>query len=213
MKVAYYPVVLDLRGRRCVVVGGGVEAEQKVGGLVACGAEVVVIAPEVTERLRAWAEEGRIRWEARAYRRGDLVGAWLVISAPGDRGVNREVWEEAQALGVWMNAVDDLGHCSFLAPAVYRQGELVVAVSTSGRAPALAVRVRDEIAKRLGPEYAAFLELAGEIRGELARRVPEFGRRRAVWYRVVDSEIWELLREGKREQAWARIRELVEGVG
>ncbi len=210
---AYYPVMLDLEGRRCVVVGGGEVAEQKVAGLLACGAEVVVIAPQLTQRLRAWAEQGRIRWEARSYRRRDLVGAWLVIAASADQATNREVWEEAQDVGVWLNAVDDPEHCSFLAPAVYRQGDLVVAVSTSGKAPALAVRIRDAIAGQLGPEYAAFLELAGEVRAELMRRVPEFKRRRAVWYRIVDSEVLEHLRRGEREVARARIWELVEEAG
>ncbi len=210
---AYYPVMLDLGGRRCVVVGGGEVAEQKVAGLVACGAEVVVIAPQLTERLRAWAEEGRIRWEARPYRRGDLAGAWLVIAAPEDRATNREVWEDAKAARVWLNAVDDPDHCSFLAPAVYRQGDLVVAVSTSGKAPALAVRIRDAIAGQLGPEYAAFLELVGEVRAELMRRVPDGERRRAVWYRIVDSDVLDHLRRGEREAARARVRELVEGAG
>ncbi len=207
---AYYPVVLDVEGRRCVVVGGGEVAAQKVGSLVACGAEVVVIAPRVTDRLRAWAEEGRVRWEARPYRRGDLAGAWLVVAATDDRAANREVWEEAQEVGVWVNAVDDPEHCSFLAPAVYRQGDLVVAVSTSGKAPALAVRLRDRFAAQLGPEYAAFLELAGELRDELACAVPEFDRRRALWYRIVDSDVLEHLRRGARDVAWARMRELVE---
>ncbi|MCS7174097.1 MAG: bifunctional precorrin-2 dehydrogenase/sirohydrochlorin ferrochelatase [Armatimonadetes bacterium] len=205
--------MLDLRGRRCVVVGGGGEAERKVAQLLEVGAEVVVVAGEVTERLRGWAQEGRIRWEARGYRWGDLAGAWLAISAPEDRGVNREVREEAEALGVWLNAVDDPARCSFLVPAVYRQGDLVVAVSTSGKAPALAVRIRDEVAGRLGPEYAAFLELAGEVRAELVRRVPEFERRRGVWYRIVDSEVLEHLRRGAVGLARARMWELVEEGG
>ncbi|MDR7445991.1 MAG: NAD(P)-dependent oxidoreductase, partial [Armatimonadota bacterium] len=91
----YYPLFVDLAGRRCVVVGGGAMAESKVEALVECGAEVVVISPQVTEKIRRWVEEGRLRWEPRAYRLGDLEGAWLVVSAPDDRSLNRAVWEEA----------------------------------------------------------------------------------------------------------------------
>jgi siroheme synthase-like protein len=209
----YYPVMLDLRGRRCVVVGGGVLAEGKVAQLLEAGAEVVVVSPEVTERIRRWAEEGRLRWVARPYRWGDLEGAWLGVSAPEDRATNAAVWEEAQARRVWLNAVDDPLHCSAIAPAVYRQGDLVVAVSTSGKAPALAVRLRDRFAGQLGPEYGEFLGLVGEVREEIARRVPVFRERVALWYRIVDSEILELLRRGDGEGAWARLWELVEGAG
>ncbi|MDR7413218.1 MAG: bifunctional precorrin-2 dehydrogenase/sirohydrochlorin ferrochelatase [Armatimonadota bacterium] len=206
----YYPLFVDLAGRRCVVVGGGAMAESKVEALVECGAEVVVISPQVTEKIRRWVEEGRLRWEPRAYRLGDLEGAWLVVSAPDDRSLNRAVWEEAQARRVWVNAVDDPPHCSFIAPAVYRQGELVLAVSTSGKAPALAVRLRDRLAAQLGPEYAAFLELAAELRGELVRRVPQFERRRALWYRILDSGVLDDLQAGARERARERFLQLVE---
>ncbi len=205
-----YPLFVDLRGRRCVVVGGGPMAEAKVAALLECGADVVVVSPEATQRLQAWAAQGHVRWEARPYRSGDLEGAWLVVCAPDDRRVNARVWEEAQARGVWMNAVDDPPHCSFIAPAVHRQGDLVVAVSTSGKAPALAVRLRDRFASQLGPEYAAFLELAGDLREELARRVPEFHRRRDLWYRIVDSDVLDWLRAGQHHRARERVLELVE---
>ena len=206
----YYPLFVDLRSRRCVVVGGGALAEAKVAALVECGAEVVVISPQVTERIRRWAEEGQLRWERRPYQAGDLEGAWLVVAAPDDRSWNAAVWEEAQARRVWVNAVDDPQHCTFIAPAVYRQGELVLAISTSGKAPALAVRLRDRLAAHLGPEYAAFLELAAELRGELVRRIPQFERRRALWYRILDSGVLDDLRAGARERARERFLRLVE---
>ncbi|MDR7415369.1 MAG: bifunctional precorrin-2 dehydrogenase/sirohydrochlorin ferrochelatase [Armatimonadota bacterium] len=213
MKAVYYPVMLDVRGRRCVVVGGGALAEGKVVQLLEVGAEVVVVSPEVTDRIRRWAEEGRLRWVARPYRWGDLLGAWLGISASEDRATNAAVWEEAEARRVWLNAVDDPPHCSAIAPAVHREGDLVVAVSTSGKAPALAVRLRDRFAAQLGPEYGAFLDLVGEVREEIARRVPVFRERVALWYRIVDSEILELLRRGDRERARVRLWELVGGGG
>jgi siroheme synthase-like protein len=213
MRAVYYPVFLDLRGRRCVVIGGGALAEGKVAQLLEAGAEVVVVSPEVTERIRRWAEEGRLTWVARPYRWGDLEGAWLGISAPEDRATNAAVWEEAEARRVWLNAVDDPPHCSAIAPALHRQGDLVIAVSTSGKAPALAVRLRDRFAAQLGPEYGEFLDLVGELREEIARRVPVFQERATLWYRIVDSEILDLLRRGNREAARARLWELVEGAG
>ncbi len=184
-----------------------------MAALLECGAEVVVVSPQVTETVRRWAAEGRLRWVPRPYQSGDLEGAWLVISAPEDRSVNAAVWEEAQRRRLWVNAVDDPRHCSFIAPAVHRQGDLVVAVCTSGKAPALAVRLRDRIASQLGPEYGEFLELVGEVRGEIARRVPAFRERAALWYRIVDSDILDLLRGGNLEAARARLWELVEGAG
>jgi siroheme synthase-like protein len=209
----YYPLFVDLRGRRCVVVGGGAAAQAKVAALLECGADVVVVSPQVTETLRHWATEGRLRWVPRPYRRGDLQGAWLVISASEDRSVNEAVWGEAQQRRVWLNAVDDLRHCSFIAPAVHRQGDLVVAVCTSGKAPALAVRLRDRFAEQLGPEYGEFLELVGEVREEVARRVPSLAERAALWYRIVDSEILDLLRQGDVGAARVRLREVLDGWG
>lgn len=206
----YYPVFVDLRGRRCVVVGGGPVAEAKAAALLECGAEVVVVSPQVTARIQGWAVEGRVRWLARAYQEGDLEGCWLVVSAAEDRQVHRSVWQEAQARRVWMNAVDQPAYCSFIAPAFHRDGDLLVAVCTSGKAPALAARLRDRFAAQLGPEYAAFLELAGEIRQQLARRVPEFHRRRALWYRILDSGVLEDLRAGHVDRARQRILQLVE---
>lgn len=209
----YYPLMLDLRGRRCVVIGGGLLAEGKVAQLLEAGAEVVVVSPEVTERIRRWAEEGRLTWVERPYRWGDLEGAWLGVAALGDPAANAAVWEEAEARQVWLNAVDDPPHCSAIAPAVHRDGDLVMAISTSGRAPALAVRLRDRFASQLGPEYGAFLELAGEVREEIARRVPSLAERAALWYRIVDSEILDLLRRGDQDLARQRLWELVEGAG
>ncbi len=206
----YYPLFVDLRVRRCVVVGGGPVAEAKVAALLECGAEVVVVSGQVTERLRAWAAEGKLQWLSRPYRPGDLEGAWLVISAPEDRKTNHAVWQEAQQRRIWVNAVDDPAHCSFIAPAVHRDGDLVVAVCTSGKAPALAVRLRDRFAAQLGPEHAAFLELAGEVREQLARRVPDFNRRRALWYRILDSGVLDDLRAGHVDRARQRVAELAE---
>ncbi len=206
---AFYPVFLDLRGRRAVVVGGGAVAEQKVRGLVAAGAHVTVVSPDVTPALGALVRRNAIELTRRSYRRGDLGGAWLAIAATDDRGTNGTVWAEAEQLGVPLNAVDDLEHCSFIAPAVHREGDITVAVSTAGKSPALAVRLRQRIARLVGRAEARLCELLGELRPELAERVPDAPARTDLWYRIVDSDVIDFVRRGDIEGARGRIAELV----
>ena len=206
---AFYPVFLDVRGRRAIVVGGGAVAEQKVRGLVAAGAHVTVVSPDVTPALGALVRRNAIELKRRPYRRGDLEGAWLAIAATDDRGTNGTVWAEAEQLGVPLNAVDDLEHCSFIAPAVHREGDITVAVSTAGKSPALAVRLRERIARLVGRAEARLCELLGELRRELAERVPDAPARTDLWYRIVDSDVIDFVRRGDIEGARGRIAELV----
>jgi len=206
---AFYPVFLDLRGRRAVVIGGGAVAEQKVHGLVGAGAHVTVVSTDVSPALGALARRNAIEHKRRPYRRGDLKGAWLAIAATDDRGTNGAVWAEAEQLGVPLNAVDDLEHCSFIAPAVHREGDITVAVSTAGKSPALAVRLRQRIARLVGRAEARLCELLGELRPGLAERVPDTPTRTALWYRIVDSDVIDFVRRGDIEGARGRIAELV----
>jgi precorrin-2 dehydrogenase/sirohydrochlorin ferrochelatase len=206
--MGYYPVLLDLQGRRCIVVGGGPVAEGKVKALLEAEAEITVISPEVTEALQALADEGKIALLVRRYRPGDLAGAFLVVCATDDRGTHELVWQEAMACGILINVVDDPSRCTFIAPAVMRRGDLVVAISTSGKAPALAVRLRERLEKAFGDEYACFLELVGALRAPLAARWPNFEQRKALWYQLVDSDVLDLLRQGREMEARQRIKEI-----
>ena len=208
----YYPVLLDLRGRRAVVVGGGAVAEAKVGPLVDAGAAVTVVAPALTPGLALQAREGGLAHVARAYAPGDLDGAWIVIAATDDPDVNHVVHAEAESRGILVNVVDDPPYCGFILPSILRRGELVVAVSTSGNAPALAVRIRERIERELGDEYARFLTLAGALRKPLAEKYPDFQVRRRLWYRLVDSDVLALLRAGDEHRARGRIAEIT-GIG
>src|SRR5256714_6314864 len=206
---AFYPVFLDLRGRRAVVIGGGAVAEQKVRGLTAAGAHVTVVSRETVPALADLAGRGAIEIRRRPYRPGDLAGAWLAIAATNDRSVNEAVWAEAERLGVPLNAVDDLEHCSFIAPAIHREGDITVAVWTGGKRPALAVRLRQRIARLVGRGEARLCELLGELRPELATRVPDAQARTAVWYEIVDSDVIDFVRRGDVEGARGRIDELL----
>jgi siroheme synthase-like protein len=199
--MSYYPIFLDLTNRPVVVIGGGPVAEGKVEGLLAAGARVTVVAPDLTPALQALAAEGRLTHHPRPYAPGDLAGASLVISATDDRAVNAQVYAGATAANLWVNVVDDVPHCTFIAPSVLRQGDLTVAISTSGLAPVLAVRLREQLEQQLGPEYARFLQLAARLRQPLAQRVPDFEQRRRLWYQLVDSDILPALRRGDEPAA------------
>jgi precorrin-2 dehydrogenase / sirohydrochlorin ferrochelatase len=206
----YYPVYLNLQQRRAVVIGGGVIAEGKVQHLLEAGAAVTVISPELTKKLRVLAAEGLFHYEPREYQWGDLTGAFLVISATDDRDVNEQVWAEATELNILANVVDDVPHCNFIAPSIVRRGDLTIAVSTSGKAPVLAVRLREKIERDLvREEHARFLEIAGHLRAPLAARYPGFETRKKLWYQLIDSDILDLLRDGDEIQAHQRIHEIM----
>ena len=206
-----YPLFLiGLDRRRCVVLGGGEEAEHKVDGLLACDARVTLIAAEVTDALRHHVDLGRIEWVERDYQPGDLRGAFLAIAAGFDHELNAAAWQEAEAERVLMNAADDVEHCSYIAGSVVRRGPLAVAISTGGCAPALAVRLRERLERMLGAEYDLFLRWMWDLRDVLARRHADFADRRRMWYRLVDSDILALLRRGRILQARRRLHALLE---
>ena len=205
----YYPVYIQLREQPCVVIGGGKIAEGKVEGLLAAQANVKVISPELTPHLQELVEDQQITYLARTYQPGDLTGAFLVICATDQAAINHQVWQEATANRQLVNVVDDTPRCNFIAPSILRQGDLTIAISTSGKAPALAVRLKERFQRELGPEYERFLELAGELREPLAQHVPDFETRKALWYELVDSEILEVLARGDEASAREIISQIV----
>lgn len=200
---AWYPVFLDLAGQPCLVVGGGAVAERKVGALLAAGARVAVIAPEVTAAIAAWTRAGDIVHVARTYRPGDLLGQRLVFVATDSREVTDAVRDEAREWNVWVNAADDAARSDFILPSVARRGPLTVAVGTGGTSPALARLVREDIETWLGEEYGALVEVAADVRRELAER----GRRSSgdAWTRSLDDGVRRLVREGRRTEARERL--------
>jgi siroheme synthase-like protein len=207
--MAHYPVYLDLRFRPCFVIGGCGMAEEKVHGLLDSGARVIVISPDLTPGLTDLAAKGRIDWISRRHRRGDLRTAFLVIVVNQGQAVADAVWEETRGRNVLVNTLDDVPHCDFIAPAIVRRGDLTVAISTGGNAPALAVRLRQRLELELGEEHARFLELAGKVRAPLARLWPDFATRKELWYRLVDSDVIHLLRRGEEAQALTRFEEIL----
>jgi siroheme synthase-like protein len=200
-----FPVMLDMAGRLAVVVGGGWATADKVKGLVAAGARVRLIS--LAEHADLAGLPG-VEHERRSWRPGDIEGAFLVYACPADPANAALIFKECERRGIFCNAPDDVPNCSFIMPAIHRAGDLIVAVSTSGQAPAVAVRIKEQIAAEFGPEYGELLELLGNLREAVKAREPDFAARRALWYRLVDSEALQLLRQGDRAAA----RELVERI-
>lgn len=196
-----YPVILDLHQRPCVVIGGGPQAEEKTRGLVDAGAIVKVIAPHLHEALERLLQIAAFEWIPRAYQTGDLDHAFLAVAADEDRSRNPEIYRDAVAARVLINCLDDPPHCQFAYASIHRQGDLVIALSTTGRCPALAVRIRQKLAQDYGPAYGDFLSIVGGWRECIAMKWPDFNTRRKLWYKLVDSPALRLLEEGKRDEA------------
>mgnify|MGYP000651630672 CR=1 FL=1 len=167
-----YPAFIKLAGRQCVVVGGGKVAARKVGMLLNCGARVQVISPSVTEEIAALAAKRAVEWVKRGFKEGDTAGAFLVVSATDDRGVNAAVAKECAARNVLLNVVDQPEFCSFYVPSVVRRGELTIAVSTGGKSPLLARRIRERLEEVFSPAFGEFLDYLSVVREEVIARYP-----------------------------------------
>jgi siroheme synthase-like protein len=181
----YYMACLDLAGRRCLVVGGGSVGLEKAAGLLACEAKVTVVSPELDD---AFAELD-VEWRARPYESGDLDGMFLVIAATSDRAVNKLVHGHAEARGILCNVADVPDLCNFILPAVHREGPIAVAVSTGGASPALAKRLRSQIAELVGPEHAELAEELRALRPEVQRRFSTYEERRDYFEELVSERL------------------------
>lgn len=182
-----YPITLTkLEHMRCVVVGGGSVAERKVGGLCEAQAHVVVISPDLTEQLQAWAGDGTLIHYARRYAPGDLHGARLAIAATNQRSVNAAVAAEANALGILLNVADDPAAGNFHTSAALRRGDVTLAISTGAASPALAALIRRQLETTIGPEYAALSAWLAQLRQTDAVQLAPAARTRL--YRALASE-------------------------
>jgi siroheme synthase-like protein len=194
----FYIACLRLTGRRCVVVGGGEVGLEKVEGLLACDGRVVLIAPEAVPELEELAAEGSIEWERREYRTEDLEATFIAIAATSDTDVNILVYEDAERRAMLVNVVDVPPLCNFILPAIVRTGPLAIAISTAGASPALAKRIKREIADKYGAEHARLAELLNEARGWAKGNLPTYQDRKAFFEGIVngDPDPIELLRAG-----------------
>jgi len=196
----YYPIFLNIQGKKCVVVGGGEVAERKARALVEQGASVTVISARVSDGLTQLAEQGIIELSLRDYQPGDLENALIAIAATDDPKVNMDVVREGQERGVLTNVVDAPEHSDFIVPSLLRRGDVSIAVSTGGKSPALARRIRTELEQSLAPEYASLALLVSQVRQELKRDgIHVEGN---AWQKSLDLEpLLDMLKKGEFEQA------------
>src|SRR3989304_1577120 len=196
----YSPVFLNVKGRKCAVIGGGQVALRKVPPLLEDGARVTVISPELCLELASLAARKKISVVSREYRKGDLKGAFVAIAATDSSIINRQIAAEAREKSVLVNVVDDAGYSDFIAPSIVRRGDITIAISTSGQSPALARKLRTKIEKEFGEEYARLGRLLGEVRAEAKKQkitVDGDG-----WQEAIDlDQILELLRNNEEQKA------------
>jgi siroheme synthase-like protein len=202
-----FPVFLDLSQKKCLVTGAGYEVAAKVQALVDASAQVLYVNPSAEPAIEALADAGLIHWEQRDVSPADLSGCFLVIT---DRADNSEIFRLAEEQGILCNSVDDPTHCRFSFGSIHRRGELTIAISTNGWAPAVAVRLKERFQREIGPEYADFLELLKQARPQISARITDFAARRELWYRIVDSEALTLLERGEKEAAAQLVQQLID---
>ncbi len=206
-----YPIVLtQLNECRCVIIGGGPVAARKAQALIDAGACPVVISPDRVPELDAWSAAGRVELVRRAYRPGDLEGAGVVIAATDDSNLNAEVAAECRRRNALINVVDAPNLCNFTAPAVVRRGDLLVAVSTDGRAPAFARHVRQTLESVIDERYGELLGVLAELRSLIRCDVPREDQA-AVWDRLLDGEVAERLSADGPDSARVLARSIVAG--
>ncbi len=207
-----YPIMMSLQGKRVVVIGGGEVAERKITGLLGTGAHITVISPELVEGLEALATEGRINWIAKPFHASlmDLFpGVALIFGATDNRQVNLSIYESAGKRGILCNIADVPDLCSFIVPAVINQGDLMIAVTTGGSSPALARRIRQDLEKRFGPEYAELTKVLGELRKLILSAGAPSDENRQVFRDIVDSELLIALKENDRERVLEILRSIL----
>jgi len=197
--MSYFPIFVEMKRRRCLVIGGGAVAERKIAGLLEAGAILTVISPDMSETIARWSKEKLINFVARRYQPGDLAGHELVFIATNDAEVNATAYNEGRERRVWVNAADDPANCDFILPSVLRRGDLTVAVSSGGGSPALARTIREELEIHLSQEYEQLAKLATEARVELHKRslnVPF-----ETWRKALSGDVRQFLMRGELARA------------
>ena len=208
----YYPVSLNITGRNCLVVGGGSVGRRKVKTLLKCGAKVTVVSPKADAELAELAQSGMITLKQRSYCSADMGGMFLVSGATDDEKLNIRISKEAAVRNILYNIVDRPAVCNFILPALVRRGDLTIAISTSGKSPAFAKKLRKELEQKFGEEYTVFLALMGAIRKELLKQGHAPLKHKRLFERLIDSEIIEMLTE-KREKEINRVLSEILGEG
>ncbi|MDP1854035.1 MAG: bifunctional precorrin-2 dehydrogenase/sirohydrochlorin ferrochelatase [Candidatus Omnitrophota bacterium] len=208
----YYPINLNLEGKKCVVVGAGSVAERKVRRLLECGARVEVVAPVATRRLEKLARAGKITLKKKHISLRDIDNSFLVISATGDRRINNLVSRYCQENRILVNVADSPYECNFTLPSIIKRGDLLIGISTSGASPALAKKIRKDLEKIFGKEYAAFLSLMKRLRPKVIAKIENLNTRKKFFEKAVSRGIIQLLKRGKEKQVKGKLEQMLKNV-
>jgi len=200
-----YPIFLNLKDKKCLVVGGGQVAERKVQALARCSAQIHIISPQLTTGLRNMAERGLIRHRCGYYQTSDLDNTFLVISATDDDAVNQAVAGDCLQRNIMVNVVDDPPKCNFFVPSVVHRGSLKLAISTSGNSPRLAKIIRQQLEQEFGPAFNEFNDFLGQVRKRVQGQVADPNQRERILKNLVDETTYTLVKQGYLEQAKERV--------
>ncbi len=196
----YYPVHLNIKNRNCLVVGGGGVGTRKVENLLKCDARVTVVSPKISSKLQDLSKSEPLTLKRRPYRSADLAGMFLVIGATNDENLNRQISRDAEARNTLCNIADRPEVCNFILPSIVRRDDLVITISTSGRSPALAKKLRKTLERQFGAEYADLLRLMGAIRIKLLSEAHEPEAHKPLFEQLINSDLIDLIRDAKTEE-------------
>ena len=203
----YYPIFLNLKGRRVLIIGAGRVTFQKLPQLLQCQAKILVVAPQALPEIKRLSRDGKIEWFARPYRAADLKGVSLMIAATDDPDLQKKVAKDAQGRGIWANIVDVPRLCDFIAPAIVSRGDIQIAISTGGAAPALAKHLRQKLEGLIGQDYADLVDVIKKLRPDILRLTKK--RRASIWERVVNEAFFDKIRRHGIAQAETRLKEWI----
>src|SRR4030043_1398789 len=207
--MSYYPIAVDLQDKKVVVVGGGAVAKRKIDALLQCGADVYIISRELKPGLRRLLEEGKVKLIGRRLIKAYLKGAFLIIASTDDSSLNHNVSALAKKMGIPVNVVDRPADSDFIVPSVIRRGDLLIAVSTSGKSPALAKRIRERLGRQFGDEYKDFLIMMGRLRNEILSRSLSQEENSRIFHELVDSTILDTIRRKDRKGIAVKLEKIL----
>lgn len=202
-----YPIYLNVAGKNCLIIGGGPVAERKAASLFEYGACIKVVSPLAEKNITDWADQNLLKWFAREFEANDLDDIFMVFIATDDNSLNKQIADLCRSRGIMVNAVDDPPNCDFFVPSVLRRDSLAIAISTEGRSPLFAARLRRQLEKIITEEHGQFVQILGQIREELKESSLDINQRRQILEQIVDSDLLDLLLDGRHEEAEERINQ------
>jgi len=204
----YYPIMLDISNKKCIIIGGGKVAYRKAFSLLEYGAEVAIISNILCDELAELVSQNKVEWISRDYKQGDLKGAFLAFAATNNKDINHKIFEEAQRANISINIIDNINLCDLIIPSKMTEGDLTIAISTNGKSPALAKKIRENIQGTYGKGYAGFIDLLGKYRIEAMEEIDNIDLRKNLYLELVNSDIIDYLINGRTELAEAKFNEI-----